>query len=119
MAQTIRRPVTDPGSGVRGGSASGEGDASFDRRGVVLAAPPRTPRTLADEDREIVRRIVGRVKAEALEAFRASDPRRSPLPWPFEPRFYFCCSYCGADSLYGVCRAHRDLPYLERERLAA
>lgn len=87
---------------------------------LIQAASPRTARaTLADRDRELVRRIVGRVKAEALEAFRASEPRRSPLPWLFEPRFYFCCSYCGADSLYGVCRQHRDLPKLERELLAA
>lgn len=94
VAETPGIPVADPGTGVRGRS------------------------TLADRDREIVRRIVGRVKAQALEAFRASEPRRSPLPWPFEPRFYFCCCYCGADSLYGVCRSHRDLPNLERALFA-
>lgn len=38
----MTRPTTDPETGVRGVAASSEGDTRADRRGVVLAAPPRT-----------------------------------------------------------------------------
>lgn len=43
MTPTASVRTTDPGTGVRGAAASGEGVATIDRRCGVLAAAPRTP----------------------------------------------------------------------------